>query len=912
MPDDNLFADVKDHNGPVWDNDAFELFLKPARDKPGYFEFEVNPANTRLELFIPKRAADGDSYTPNKNKHPFKTQTAVQLNGTLNNPNDKDTAWTVEGKIRWADLAPAGGRPAPNESWQFSLCRVDYLEPDRKGKYELSTISPLTKRDFHRHEEYATIRFAPPAGKPFGIEKRTQWENTNLRGSPDPPPPYQTQPAFTQLKIHQPCFVQEEPGTKDLLVVQHLGPWAGPGKIVRVQNTPHAKSAQTLLDLDEIIYAIALHPNYTNNHYLYTGSNGPLTAKKKINSISRWKVDPKTKTIDPTSRLRIIEWESDGHNGLALEFGPDRMLWFTGGDTSSDSDTANRGQDTTNLWSALGRIDVDHAADSRNYSIPKDNPFINVEGIRPEIYAHGLRNPWRMAFDAKTGTLWVAQNGQDLWEPVYAVKKGANYGWPVYEGSKPFHPHRKLNPLNPKFTPPTLEHHHSEARSLTGGIVYHGPKYPDLRGAYLYGDFSTGKVWAAWYDNKNDKVTKHIEIARTTLQITNFATDSTGEIFISCDATGIHKLTRRVGSAHQLHDGTFPTQLSQTGLFTNTAQHQPHPALIPYDVNSPLWSDHAQKTRYLALPGTETISYTPTRGWNFPDYAVTVKTFSINLDESDPASQRRLETRIMIKHPGQNWAGYTYIWNDEQTEATLAPAQGADQPLTIRTKDGSTREQTWRYPSRAECLVCHSRAANFALGLSELQMNRDFTYPSGVTDNQLRTLEHLGVLQTDYPEQLKKPLQRDFPDRKLETLLPQKDQRQFPTSALLPKPPEKLSRLPNPADESADLTARARSYLHANCYHCHVEAGGGNASVDLEFTTDLKRSKLFDSPPQHSTFGLPNAKMISPGHPDQSILYHRMTHRGPNTGQMPPIGTNEPDPLGKALIADWIRKMPPQ
>ena len=161
-------------------------------------------------------------------------------------------------------------------------------------------------------------------------------------------------------------------------------------------------------------------------------------------------------------------------------------------------------------------------------SVPKDNPFVNLKDARPETWAYGFRNPWRLTVDSKTGHIWVGQNGQDLWEQAFLIEKGANYGWSVLEGSHPFYPTRKAGPT--PFVKPTVEHHHNEARSLTGGIVYHGKKFPDLQGAYVYGDYSTGKIWGVKHDGK--KVVWHRELTDTTLQITGFGTDASGEILI--------------------------------------------------------------------------------------------------------------------------------------------------------------------------------------------------------------------------------------------------------------------------------------------------------------------------------------------------------------------------------------------
>ena len=182
--------------------------------------------------------------------------------------------------------------------------------------------------------------------------------------------------------------------------------------------------------------------------------------------------------------------------------------------------------------------------------------------------------------------------------------------------------------------------------------------------------------------------------------------------------------------------------------------HVPEPALIPYTVNAPLWSDGAYKERYIALPGEDSqIEFTASGGWNFPDRAVLVKSFALDTEEGNPRSRRWVETRFLTKQDGE-WVGYSYLWNEAQTEATLVEASGADREFVVRvpksaqSPDG-VRKQTWHYPSRAECMACHSRAANFVLGLTTLQMNREHDYGK-VRDNQLRVLEHLGMLRLNW------------------------------------------------------------------------------------------------------------------------------------------------------------------
>src|SRR5262249_22810874 len=227
------------------------------------------------------------------------------------------------------------------------------------------------------------------------------------------------------------------------------------------------------------------------------------------------------------------------------------------------------------------------------------------------------------------------------------------------------------------------------------------------------------------------------ELVSTTLQITGFGTDSHGELLIADHGGGYYQLEP---APQEAPTAKFPTRLSETGLFTSVKDHQPDPALIPYSVNAPLWSDGAEKERFIALPGTSQIGYTANRGWSFLDGAVLVKTFSLGLEAGNPAARRRIETRLLTRQEGQ-WYGYSYIWNDAQTDAELVEAAGRDYvyPIKDAQQPGGSRRQTWHYPSRTECMVCHSRAAEWVLGLTTLQMNKDHNYGK-VTDNQLRTL----------------------------------------------------------------------------------------------------------------------------------------------------------------------------
>ena len=222
----------------------------------------------------------------------------------------------------------------------------------------------------------------------------------------------------------------------------------------------------------------------------------------------------------------------------------------------------------------------------------------------------------------------------------------------------------------------------------------------------------------------------------------------------------------------------------------------------------------------------------------------------------------------------QVWKGYVYLWNEEQTDAELLDSEGLDRAFTIREADGGASEQTWRFPSRAECTLCHTTAAKYILGINTLQMNKDHDY-GGVVANQLRTLDHLGVFTQP-----------------------------------LPAAPEKLARLVDYGDPDLETELRARSYLHANCSHCHVKWGGGNADFQLIGSMPLAQTGIVDTIAAHGGFDLEQPRLVVPGHPNRSIIPHRMAMLG--LGRMPHIASNVVDEEGVRLVREWIRSLPVQ
>jgi uncharacterized repeat protein (TIGR03806 family) len=724
------------------------------------------------------------------------------------------------------------------------------------------------------------------AEKDAKSKSRELWTTSKVKGSPDPPAPYRVELAFPNLKFNEPLAMTSAPGTDRLFVVERYG------RVLSFPNDPQVEQADVLLDLseDKVIYGVAFHPKFDENGYFYvTYIDNPKQELPLGTHLARFQMTDKDAfKSDPATEKVVLRWPSGGHNGGCLKFGPDGFLYVGTGDSSGINDEGLNGQDITNVSGAILRIDVDHPDGDKAYSIPSDNPFADTEGARGEIWAYGLRQPWKFTFDTQTGNLWTGNVGQDLWEMIFRIERGGNYGWSVAEGSHPFRPERTRGPS--PILPPIVEHDHANFRSITGGYVYHGKHLKELQGAYIYGDYDTGRIWMLRYDGDTKKVTDNHELVDSSLRLVGFGEDHAGELYLVDHISGrISKLSPNTAKAST----DFPRKLSQTGLFASVKNHQPAVGLVAYDVIAPEWADGASKERYLALPGEskiefETLTYPQPApgappGWKFPDGTVIVETLSLEMEAGNPASSRRLETRILHHERtagseqvgDQYWQGYTYIWNDEQTDAVLLEdPRGRDHTFEIQDASaaGGKRQQTWHFPSRTECTVCHNMAAKYVLGVTTHQLNHDYK-TGGETANQLTTFAELGLFTEP-----------------------------------LSKPAEELPRLVDYHDEHQELGLRARSYLHANCSHCHRKWGGGNAKFQLLATLDLKETGALDVRPAHGTFQMTQAKLLAAGDPYRSVAFYRMAKLGP--GRMPRLGSSVADRKGLKLIHDWIVGIP--
>ncbi len=868
MDDADVSADVREHDGPMWENDVFELFFRPSEKHAGYFEFEVNPAGAVLDAFFPKAESWRDPGQLHRGE--FHVEAKVVVRGTLNEHGDRDEGWAVEGRIPWSDFNAAGGRPAPGETWRVNLTRVNGAEPAQ----ELSATAPLTLPSFHRTDEYAPLRFVGPEPLP-----RARWENTRLTGSPDGPAKYSARPAWPKLAAKSVVAVAPAPDGEWMWDIEQDAGWESAMKVRRWKAAGDGSDAETLLELDDLAYSIAFHPRFAENGFVFLGVNGPRVAPPRRSRVLRYTV--RDGRADPATRATVIEWPSDGHNGAALAFAADGTLFVTSGDGTSDSDVDRVGQDPRSLRAKILRLDVDHPAGGKLYAVPRDNPFVGDARFAPETWAYGLRNPWRLTFDAASGQLWSAENGQDLWEYARLVQRGANYGWSVFEGGHPFAQDRALGPHPVTF--PTLEFPHAEFRSLSGGVVYRGKNFPELTGAYVFGDFGTGRVWAAKHDGSKLEWTH--ELLDTPLAITHVSADTAGELLIADYGSpvygagvsgGIYRLDR--APAPTTPPTEFPRLLSETGLFSDVEKLAPLPGVLRYEINAPGWHDGATSEHHLALPGDGTLEVRPAKSWQAPNGTVLAQTLTLG--------GKRIETRVLVKQQN-DCAAYTYVWNAAQTDAALAEKSGADIEIA--------GAQPWRVPSRAECMMCHSRQANFSLTLHEAQLNHG---------DQLAQWERLGLLRADAVTFSRERAQIE----KLPApAAAESGQRNPALSTLLPRAPEHLRRFAAARDTHASLDARARSYLGVNCAHCHTLYGGGNSAMDFDWLLPPDEMHALGEPATHGDFGLPDARVIAPGAAARSVVIPRVSSRGP--GQMPPLGTRIADPDGVRLLVEWIESL---
>jgi len=325
-------------------------------------------------------------------------------------------------------------------------------------------------------------------------------------------------------------------------------------------NKPDATEMRTFLDIrdrvqyldsqnEEGLLGLAFHPKYRENGQFFVYYSKKATAENPhVTVVSRFrasKEDPNK--ADPNSEEILLEIKHPfwNHKGGTIVFGPDGYLYIGIGDGGSRDDPFSTGQNKNDLLGSVLRIDVDHKDQGLAYAIPKDNPFVGQADARGEVWAYGLRNVWRIAFDRQTGDLWAGEVGQDTWEEIDIIERGGNYGWSLRESKHPLvpkaKPQQKGSPPRPDLIEPIWEYHHDIGKSITGGSVYRGKEVPALEGAYIYGDYVSGQIWALWYDKAKKQVTANREIQKSGLPLMSFGEDDNGEVYFMTVEGAINK-----------------------------------------------------------------------------------------------------------------------------------------------------------------------------------------------------------------------------------------------------------------------------------------------------------------------------------------------------------------------------------
>jgi uncharacterized repeat protein (TIGR03806 family) len=683
---------------------------------------------------------------------------------------------------------------------------------------------------------------------PFGIDARPVNTTCVAPARPMESSGVSVMPVWPMLTFTNPIALRQAPGDNSrFFLVQKTG------QVLSFANDPNASTKDVFIDISARVNSapneagllgMAFHPGWQTNHQVFLSYTGPsaMSPANLRSTISRFTSNDGGKTLDPASEqiLLTLDQPFENHNGGNILFGPDGYLYIGFGDGGSGGDPLHNGQNVDVLFGKMLRINVDSGSP---YSIPPSNPFA-AGGGKPEIYAWGLRNPWRWSFDRGTGDLMVGDVGQGLYEEVDRVELGGNYGWNTAEG---LHCYGTMPCDRGGLIDPLVEYSHSDGSCVIGGYVYRGKTIPSLVGTYVYADYGSGALWALTFDPVTGKGTA-LTLATTGFNPSSFAEDNDGELYMLNYGSGaaIRKLVPTASPG----PSAFPQKLSQTGCVNPSHPVDAAGGLIPYDLNAPLWSDGATKRRWLALPDGAKLHVNADGDFGFPSGTVLMKEFSL--------AGRRLETRLFMLHPDGVWAGYTYRWADDESDATLLPGGET-------TAVGS---QTWLFPSRDQCLECHTAAAGRALGPELAQLDKDFQYGSRVS-NELATWEHIGLFDAPLPSPRPAPLAA--------------------------------------VDSSAPVVARARAYLHANCSNCHRPNSTGRGPADFRYATPLAMMGICNADPTEGNLGVMNAKLLAPGHPESSLISVRM--HATNVNRMPPVATSVVDAAGAKAVDEWIASL---
>ena len=809
-------------------------------------------------------------------------------------------------KARIAVLANDAGNLDPSTVTVVTPPAFGSATPDSAGKilYAHTNGTPATDSFTYRVSGVGGTSGVATITINFSTILRLTNNTLNVPTTP-PATAYQLVNPFPTLSFNQPLCLSTPPGETNRLFVCEKG-----GLLRVIPNlAATSPTASTFLDLPTVLTSrgeaistggeqgllgLAFHPSFPASNYFYIYYS-VTTNSVTYERLSRFTVSAGNSNAANTATEVMLFQQADSannHNGGDLHFGPDGYLYISLGDGGDQNDSQNHAQRIDDgFYAGIARIDVDkkngsvepnHLAGvflysgNSAYGIPPNNPYlgatsfnnvaVNPASVRTEMWAVGLRNPWRFSIDFATSNLWCGNVGQDAYEGVYLITNKQNCGWAFYEQN---HNGPKIGSLPGGFTytHPIYEYAHgsttTQGNSITGGLVYRGAKIPSLYGAYIFCDYVSGNVWSLTYSNLIATVTRLTGQAN----LVGFGTDPSNGDVLMADIAGGRILRLTAGTAA----GSYPLNLSDTGLFADVTDLSPSPGVLPYTPNLPFWSDYASKRRWFTIPdATSKMTWSRDGLWTFPTNQIWVKHFDMEMERGNSATKKRIETRLLVRNAGGVY-GVSYQWNAAQTDATLVPEAGADFPLVI-TNASVTVTQAWHIPTRAECLSCHQPQAGLALSFTTRQMNRTNVI-NGFSGNQLELLQAAGYFTT------------------------------------APEPFNTLPRHVVPGDATVPLETRVRSYLDVNCAYCHRPGGSGGGTWDGRAATALYAAGIINGSAINNG-GNPANKLIVPLDPLHSIILNRAAATNGFT-RMPPLATSELDPTNIALLTQWIQNYDP-
>ena len=595
---------------------------------------------------------------------------------------------------------------------------------------------------------------------------------------------------------------------------------------------------------------IALHPNFPKDPRVFVAYVLKHKAKKKesIGRVSSFRLAKNRKTLDRSSEKILLEDHSKSmwHPIAGLKFGPDGYLYIAFGLGSKESPASYRGK--------MLRIDINEVdpKSKKHYRIPKDNPYTKSKKYPPEVWASGFRNPWRFSFDSKTKKLWLGDVGERSFEEVNVVESGKDYGWPIWEGPTC----RKPKDCKKKeFAPPAYSHSHAEMSSISGGIVYRGRKFPELFEHFIYAAYNYGTIYALpiALNSKPKAIFKSPEIK-------NLATFTQGldkELYFTTVAEygSNNKVYKLVPPKRKKIRKKLNPSLSSTGCLSppgvSPLGHS------PYSIVYPAWNDGAKVFRSMPSKASakQTIYGDQTYVAMNPQNPL-IKTFAVD--------GKPVETQILTRKPDGGWDGLDYEWNAQGTDATLV-----NESKTVTLANG----KKWRFPGSNNCFSCHNtdQLVNPSLAIGQLHYR---TKVNGKEISQLETMARKGFFK--FGEHWK---QRN------------------------------VTQLHQNGFDKPNLTKNARSYLHANCAHCHNAHGTANQfDFSLDASLSFEKMGVCNTPAVNQGLAPKSLKVLTPGKPKNSLLWLRITApAGPLA--MPP-DRQAIDKVGSKLIADWIKSIP--